>query len=217
MRMLRGMRMRGRILTLRRMRVCVWVAAFLLMGAGGAVQRAEGQAATSAQGTQGTQAVQSSQAAQASRQAKTPSRESLFEAHKAVQDLFSNLSIGNTEEAARWMADEVGSAQDDDARATLRDNFRSKLDALLASPPVSPYGKLSGYDLVDESYLPNSARYFRLIYITYHEGSPLMWQFRFYAKPDGKVALENVEWSEKNPFEYMSAPEMLYPKVVQEK
>ena len=85
---------------------------------------------------------------------------------------------------------------------TLRDNFRSKLDALLASPPVSPYGKLSGYDLVDESYLPNSARYFRLIYITYHEGSPLMWQFRFYAKPDGKVALENVEWSEKNPFQY---------------
>ena len=121
MRMLRGMRMRGRILTLRRMRVCVWVAAFLLMGAGGAVQRAEGQAATSAQGTQGTQAVQSSQAAQASRQAKTPSRESSpFEAHKAVQDLFSNLSIGNTEEAARWMADGVGSAQDDDARATLR-------------------------------------------------------------------------------------------------
>ncbi len=194
----------------------------LLMVAGGTVQQAEGQAATSAQGTQGSQtatqgAAQSSQTAQASRQTKTPSRESLLEAHKAVQDLFSNLSTGNTEEAARWMAEEVGYAQDDDARATMKDNFRSKLDALLASPPVSPYGKMSGYDLVDESYLPNSPRYFRLIYITYHEGSPLMWQFRFYVKPDGKVALENVEWSEKNPFEYMSAPEMLYPKVVQEK
>jgi hypothetical protein len=31
------------------------------------------------------------------------------------------------------------------------------------------------------------------------------------------VALENVEWSEKNPFEYMSAPDKLYPKVVEDK
>jgi len=77
------------------------------------------------------------------------------------------------------------------------------------SPPQSSYGKLDGYDLMDESYLPGSVRYFRLTYISYHEGAPLIWQFRFYVKPNGKIALNYITWSEKNPFEFLSTSDML--------
>jgi hypothetical protein len=167
--------------------------------------------------SQSGQAGQSAAPLQQQRATKTPSRESLADAHKACGDFLQHLSSGNTEEAARWISSELGYAQDDDGRQQMLETFRNKLDALLVTPPASPYGRISGYDLVDESYLPNSTRYFRLIYITYHEGAPLLWEFRFYVRPEGHVALENVEWSEKNPFEYMSAPDKLYPKIVQEK
>jgi hypothetical protein len=200
-----------------RMRVYVWVAIFTLVLAGGvAAQQANPPAGQSGQSNQQQQQQQSAQPAP-SRQTRTPSRESLADAHKSVQEFLQNLSSGNTEEAARWISSELGYAQDDDGRQTMMETFRTKLDALLVTPPASPYGKIYGYDLVDESYLPNSARYFRLIYITYHEGAPLVWEFRFYVRPEGHVALESVEWSEKNPFEYMSAPDKLYPKIVQEK
>jgi hypothetical protein len=182
----------------------------------GSPVRAQGtnQQPTSAQGTQQQQQPQQQHEQAQTRTAKTPSRESLYEAHKDCADLFANLANGNTEEAARWITDEVGYTRDDEAKAGMRDSFRQKLDAVVASPPASPYGKLSGYDLLEESYLPNSARYFRMVYISYHEGAPLVWEFRFYVRPDGHVALENVEWSEKNPFEYMATPEMLYPKIL---
>jgi hypothetical protein len=198
---------------MKRMRGVVLVAGLLVVASG-----AWGQAATSAQGTQG-QTGQAAPSAERSQRGngKTPSHEVLQEAKKDCADLFGNLANGNTQEAARWMADEVGYTRDDDGKAAMRDDFKGKLDAVIASPPDSPYGKLSGFDLLDESYLPNSARYFRLIYVSYHEGAPLVWQFRFYVKPDGHVALEAVEWSEKNPFEYMATPEMLYPKVISEK
>jgi hypothetical protein len=200
-----------------RMRDFISCAAVVLMMCGGAGAQAasQGQGGTPPQSGQQTGAQQ--QNAPAQHATKTPSRESLGDAHKACQDFLQNLSSGNTEEAARWIASELGYAQDDDGRQQMMETFRGKLDALLVTPPASPYGKISGYDLVDESYLPNSAHYFRLIYITYHEGSPLLWEFRFYVRPEGHVALENVEWSEKNPFEYMAAPDKLYPKVLQEK
>jgi hypothetical protein len=144
-------------------------------------------------------------------EAKTPSPEALAAAHKVCTDLFSNLAAGKTEEIATWITNELGYTNDAASKMTLKNNFKSKLDLVVASPPVTPYGKLSGYDLLDESYLPNSKRYFRLTFISYHEGAPLIWEFRFYVKPDGKVLLNHLEWSEKNPFEYMSTPEMRYP------
>jgi hypothetical protein len=143
--------------------------------------------------------------------AKTPSPEALAAAHKVCTDVFSNLAAGKTEEIATWITDELGYTSDAASKMTMKNNFKSKLDLVIASPPVTPYGKLSGYDLLDESYLPNSSRYFRFVFISYHEAAPLIWEFRFYVKPDGKVALNHVEWSEKNPFEYMSCPEMRYP------
>ena len=203
-----------------RMRMYFVMAVFALVVAGSAAaQQANPPAGQSAQTQQGNQQSQQQQPQQSQQQraAKTPSRESLADAHKVCGEFLGYLSTGNTEEAARWISSELGYAQSDDERQQMQDSFRNKFDALLVTPPASPYGRLSGWDLVDESYLPNSTRYFRLIYITYHEGAPLLWEFRFYVRPEGHVALENVEWSEKNPFEYMSAPDKLYPKIVQDK
>ena len=153
-----------------------------------------------------TVASQSSKA-----EVKAPSAEAVSAARKACTDLFSNLAAGKTDEIATWITNEIGYTRDAASRMTLKSDFKSKLDLVIASPPVTPYGKLSGYDLIDEAYLPNSNRYFRLTYISYHEAAPLIWEFRFYVKPDGKPALNYIVWSEKNPFEYMSAPEMRLP------
>ena len=71
------------------------------------------------------------------------------------------------------------------------------------------HGKMDGFDLLKESILPGTNRYFRLTYMTYHEGAPLLWEFRFYVKPDGKPKLTYVSWNDKNPFEYLTSPEML--------
>src|SRR5713226_9401819 len=106
---------------------------------------------------------------------KTPSLEALTAARKACADLFSNLAAGKTEEIATWITNELGYTRDPASKMTLRNDFKSKFDLVTASPPVTPYGKLSGYDLIEEAYLPNSNRYFRMIYISYHEGAPLIW------------------------------------------
>ncbi|MDP9339141.1 MAG: hypothetical protein M3P45_09765 [Acidobacteriota bacterium] len=138
---------------------------------------------------------------------KTPAPEALVAARKACTDVFSNLAAGKSEDIAAWITNEIGYTRDAASKISLKNDFKSKLDLVLASPPVTPYGKLSGYDLIEETYLPHSNRYFRLTYISYHEGAPLIWEFRFYVKPDGKVALSYIVWSEKNPFEYISSPE----------
>jgi hypothetical protein len=145
---------------------------------------------------------------------KTPTPEALAAARKACTDLFTSLAAGKTEEIATWITNELGYMRDPASRMSLKNEFKSKLDLVVASPPVTPYGKLSGYDLIDESYLPNSSRYFRMTYISYHEAAPLIWEFRFYVKPDGKVALNYIIWSEKNPFEYLSSPDMGIPRRV---
>ena len=36
--------------------------------------------------------------------------------------------------------------------------------------------------------------------------------YRFFVKEDDTVTLHNIGWSDKNPFEYMSTPDMLLPK-----
>src|SRR5579864_8324030 len=101
---------------------------------------------------------------------KTPNPEALASARKACTDLFSNLAAGKTEDIATWISNELGYMRDPASRITMKNDFKSKLDLIVTPPPVTPYGKLSGYDLIDESYLPNSNRYFRLVYISYHEG-----------------------------------------------
>ena len=145
-------------------------------------------------------------------QMKVPNAEALAIARKSCTDLFDKLEAEKTEEIAPWFTNELGYTRDPASKMTLKNEFKSKLDLIIASPPVTPYGKLSGYDLLDEAYLPNSNRFFRMIYISYHERAPLIWEFRFYVKPDGKPALNYIIWSEKNPFEYLSSLQVAPPR-----
>ena len=45
--------------------------------------------------------------------------------------------------------------------------------------------------------------------MSYHAGAPLVWEFRFYVKPDGHTSLNAIGWDPKNPFEYLASPDML--------
>jgi len=142
-------------------------------------------------------------------QIKRPAEEVIANARKMMEELFADLKAGKSEKIAKWMIDQIGYAWDASTKLQNMNEYKSKLDIILLSPPANAYGKLDGYDLLDESFLPGSDRYFRLTYISYHEGAPLIWEFRFYVKPDRKVALNYIGWSEKNPFEYISTSEML--------
>jgi len=126
-----------------------------------------------------------------------------------VAGLFSNLKEGKTEDIAKWIVSEIGYALDAPTKVKNTSEYKSKLDIVLISPPASAYGKLDGYDQIDEAYLPGSPRYFRLSYNSYHEGAPLIWEFRFYVKPNRTVGLNYISWIEKNPFEYLSTSDML--------
>ena len=142
---------------------------------------------------------------------KAPGAEAIAEAKKMTEGLFADFKNGHSEKMATWIVNEIGYSWDAAKRMTQTGEFRSKLDYISLNPPQSPYGTLDGYDLIDESYLPGTNRYFRLGYMSYHEGAPLIWEFRFYVKPNGKVALTYIAWSEENPFEYLAHSDMLLP------
>lgn len=139
---------------------------------------------------------------------KAPNAEATSAAYKIAEGVFAKLKDGKTEDIAKTLAEHVGRAWDASTRVKNMNDYKSKLDMISISPPEGAYGKLSGFDLIEETSLPGSDRYFRLTYISYHEGAPLIWEFRFYVKPDGKVTLNSCAWSDKNPFEYLSTPDM---------
>jgi hypothetical protein len=137
-----------------------------------------------------------------------PSATIVSAAYKMAEGLFGNLKEGKTEEIAKWLVDQVGSAWDAQTKVKNIGDYHTKLDMILVSPPAGSYGKLDSYDLIEESSLPGTDRYFRLTFMTYHENSPLLWQFRFYVKPDGKLQLVSCGWSDDNPFEYLAKSDM---------
>jgi hypothetical protein len=147
---------------------------------------------------------------------RVPSLEIQVAARKMCTDLFDNLRAGKTAEIADWIIAQLGYSYSEADKITKRNDFKSKLDLMMAGPPASPYGKLDGYDVLDEGYLPGSARYFRYVYISYHQKAPLVWEFRFYFGPNNQVVLTYITWSEKNPFEYLSTSDMRLPAWVKQ-
>jgi len=145
------------------------------------------------------------------RETRIPKDNVLNQAREMTVQVFFNLKNGESEKLAKWIVEQIGYTWDASSKVTQTNDFKSKLDVILLDPPASPYGKLDKYDLIDESYLPGSDRYFRMSYISYHQGAPLIWEFRFYVKPDGIVTLNNITWTEDDPFEYLSTNEMLLP------
>ena len=142
---------------------------------------------------------------------KVPNAEVLSAARGMCTDLFKKLGDGKTEEIAKWIVDQVGYTNSASEKMQNLSNFKLQLDLVLVSPPENAYGTLDGYDLIDESYLPGSDRFFRLVYLSYHEGAPLVWEFRFYVKPGNKVILNSIQWTPENPFTFMSTSDMLLP------
>lgn len=138
----------------------------------------------------------------------TPNAEHVAAAYKLADGLFANLKAGKNEEIAKWMVEQIGYAWDAGTKIKNANDYKSKLDMILLSPPAGSYGKMSGYDLIEETSLPGTDRYFRLTYLSYHEGAPLVWEFRFYVKPDKTLALSSCGWTDKNPFEYLSSADM---------
>jgi hypothetical protein len=140
---------------------------------------------------------------------KKPNDKAITSAYKIAEKLFADLKANKTQEVAEWIVANLGKTWDASTKVQNVNSYKSKLDVIRLSPPSGSYGKLVGYDLIDESYLPGSDRYFRLVYISYHEESPLIWEFRFYVKPDGDIAPNYISWDDTNPFEIMSTNKML--------
>ncbi len=138
----------------------------------------------------------------------TPNATAVSAAYKMAEGLFANLKAEKNDDIAKWLVEQVGSSWDAQTKVKNAADYKSKLDMILISPPAGTYGKLDSYDLIEESGLPGTDRYFRLTFMTYHEGAPMIWEMRFYVKPDGKVALKYCGWSDKNPFEYLSTSDM---------
>ncbi|ASB49155.1 hypothetical protein [Alkalitalea saponilacus] len=143
---------------------------------------------------------------------KTPKKEHLAAAKELAKKIFDNLANKNHQEIANFIVDNIGFNWDESRRISSRNDYLSKLEILSLKPPMGVFGDLFGYDLIEEAFLMGSDRYFRHTYLSYHEGSLLIWEFRFYVNKDGNTTLHYIGWSDNNPFEYMSTPDMVLPR-----
>jgi len=143
---------------------------------------------------------------------KVPKQEYLDEAKQIARTFFENYKNKNHKANADYIVKSLGQNWDESKRISERNDYLAKFEIISLRPPKGVYGELDGYDLIEQGFLKGSDRYFRHTYIGYHEGSILIYEFRFYVNNKQKVTLHYIGWSEKNPFEYMSTPDMLLPK-----
>jgi hypothetical protein len=143
---------------------------------------------------------------------KVPKIEYIESAKVLAKGFFDNLKNKRHKQIADFIVESLGSNWDESKKITERNDYLSKLEIISLKPPKGVYGDLFGYDLIEQGFLSGSDRYFRHTYISYHEGSILIWEFRFFVNKDDRVTLHYMGWSDKNPFEYMSTSDMLLPK-----
>jgi|OpeIllAssembly_1097287.scaffolds.fasta_scaffold20514_2 hypothetical protein len=143
---------------------------------------------------------------------KTPKQVYLDSAKKMAKGLFDDLKNGEHKKIAEFIVENLGKTWDESKKIQTRNDYLGKFEIISLRPPKGVYGDLTGYDLIEEGFLLGSDRYFRHTYLTYHEGSILIWEFRFFVDVKGAVTLHYIGWSDKNPFEYMSTSDMLLPK-----
>ncbi|WP_276495682.1 hypothetical protein [Pontibacter litorisediminis] len=143
---------------------------------------------------------------------KRPSAAKIQEAKNMATTIFADLKNERHDKIADFMVESLGKSWDSSTRIKNKNDYKGKMEIISMSPPNGVYGDMGGYDLIEEAYLPGSDRYFRHTYITYHEGSKLVWEFRFYINNKQEVTLDYIGWSEKNPFEYLSTSDMLVPR-----
>jgi hypothetical protein len=143
---------------------------------------------------------------------KVPKQDYVDSAKEIAKGFFDNLKKNKHKEIADFIVESIGYNWDESKKITSRNDYMSKLEIISLKPPKGVFGDLIGYDLIEEGLLSGSDRYFRHTYISYHDGSVLIWEFRFFVDKDNKVTLHYIGWSDKNPFEYMSTPDMLLPR-----
>ena len=143
---------------------------------------------------------------------KRPSKENIKKAEDQAKVFFSLIQKNKPREAADFIINNLGESWDESKKIQERNDYVNKFELIALPPPKGTFGKLDSYDLIEEGFLAGSDRVFRHTYIGYHEGNMLLYEFRFYVTPKGEVTLNYLGWSEKNPFEYMSTPDMLLTK-----
>jgi hypothetical protein len=127
-----------------------------------------------------------------------PKQEYLDSAKKIAFDVFENIKKRNYQEISEFMVESLGANWNESKKISQRNEYLSKFKIIGLKAPEGVYGDLNGYDSIDEGFLKGSDRLFRHTYITYHEGSFLIWEFRFYV--DKNENLHYIGWSDKNPF-----------------
>lgn len=127
----------------------------------------------------------------------------------AADSVFTRLEAGKADELAEWVTDQVHSEASGTSRMQQLSQFQSQFRMIAQGPPQSPFGEMIGYDLLQESHLPGTNRYFRLTYMSYHQQAPLVWEMHFYVKPDDTPAMTYIQFNGQNPFAYMTTPDML--------
>ncbi len=140
-----------------------------------------------------------------------PKAEHLAEARAIAEHIFENFMQDKITDIAEYIVDHIGFTWNPVKRISELNDYKAKLEMMKVGPPNGVYGEMIDYDMIEEGFLPGSARYFRHTYLTYHEASLLTWEFRFYVGKNDELRLHYIGWSETNPFEYMSTSDMLLP------
>jgi|SRR5690625_175482 len=126
-----------------------------------------------------------------------------------AEELFARLQAGEADALAEWVTDQTHSEASGTTRLQSLGQFQSQFRMILQGGANSPFGAMDGYDLIQQSTLPGTNRYFRLVYMSYHRGAPLLWEVHFYVKPDDDLAITYFQFNGQNPFTYMTSPDML--------
>lgn len=142
---------------------------------------------------------------------KVPKKAYIESAKEMAKGIFENLQNNEHRAIADFIVENIGYSWNEQKKITERNDYLSKLEIISMKPPIGVYGDCFGYDLIEEGFLKGSDRYFRHSYLSYHDGSILVWEFRFYVNKENKVTLHYIGWSDTNPFEYMSTPDMVLP------
>lgn len=124
-------------------------------------------------------------------------------------ELFARLEAGEADALAEWVTEQTHSEVSGTTRMQSLNQFQSQFRMILNGGAGSPFGAMDGYDLIQQSTLPGTNRYFRLLYMSYHQGAPLLWEVHFYVKPDDDLAITLFQFNGQNPFAYLTSPDML--------
>ena len=124
-------------------------------------------------------------------------------------ELFARLEAGETDELAEWVTEQTHSEVSGTTRIQSLNQFQSQFRMILTGEMDTPFGAIDGYDIIQVSTLPGTNRYFRLLYMSYHQRAPLLWEVHFYIKPNDELSITYFQFDGQNPFSYMTTSDML--------